>query len=154
MKKQKFIPGAIVRIEIDGLYHVYGRLLKKPYIEFYDSRSNEDQIDLEEVVKKPVLFTLCVYDDAVTKGRWKIVGKALVKSDDMKIPLMFMQKPIPPYDCSVIDAFGNKTKSSIDQCRGLERVAAWEPEHVEERLRDFYLGNSNRWVELLKLKEV
>jgi hypothetical protein len=45
------------------------------------------------------------------------------------------------------------TPVSIDKCRGLERSAIWEPEHVEERLSDHYAGKVNRWAESLKLIE-
>lgn len=38
-------------------------------------------------------------------------------------------------------------------CEGLERAAVWEPEHVEERLRDLYVGKPNIWVEQLKIKD-
>ena len=37
-----------------------------------------------------------------------------------------------------------------EECVGLERAAVWEPEHVEDRLRDHFAGRSNRWVESLK----
>jgi hypothetical protein len=36
MKKQKYIPGGIVRIPLEDGYHIYGQLLVKPYVVFYD----------------------------------------------------------------------------------------------------------------------
>jgi hypothetical protein len=29
----------------------------------------------------------------------------------------------------------------------------WEPEHVEERIRDHYAGRANRWAESLRIQE-
>lgn len=31
------------------------------------------------------------------------------------------------------------------QCAGLERTAVWDPEHLEDRLRDHRAGRPNRW---------
>jgi hypothetical protein len=38
-------------------------------------------------------------------------------------------------------------------CAGLERAEVWDPEHVEDRLRDHRAGRANKWVESLALKD-
>jgi hypothetical protein len=153
MKRQKFVPGAIVKIPLDETYHTYGRLLVRPYVAVYDYRTDADQADLQEIIKRAILFIVCVYDYAITKGRWEIIGKVSLDSDNVEVPPQFIQDSYAPYNCSLIDALGNLTPATIEECRGLERSAVWEPEHVEERIRDFYAGKVNRWAESLKLKE-
>jgi len=153
MKKQKFTPGAIVKVQFEESCHIYGQLLMKPYVAFYDFKVSDDQSNLREIVEKPVLFILCVFDHAITKGRWEIIGKVSFEENNIEIPLQFIQDSYPPYNCFLIDASGNMRPASIDQCRGLERSSVWEPEHVEERLRDFYASRINRWVESLKYRE-
>lgn len=39
-----------------------------------------------------------------------------------------------------------------EECAVLERAAVWDPGHVEDRLRDHFAGQSNKWVESLRLK--
>lgn len=33
----------------------------------------------------------------------------------------------------------------------LDRAVVWEPELVEERVNDYYVGKENRWVKDLRL---
>jgi len=47
---------------------------------------------------------------------------------------------------------GHIRQASRAECEGLERCAVWEPEHVEDRLRDHFAGKPNVWVESLRLK--
>jgi len=41
--------------------------------------------------------------------------------------------------------------ASREECAGLEAAAVWEPEHVEDRLRDHFAGRPNKWVESLRI---
>jgi hypothetical protein len=152
MKRQRLKEGAIVKIPLQDGYHSYGRLLYNPYVEIFDYHTKEDVTNMDEIVSKPVLFTLSVYNDAITKGRWKIVGEKLY-SPDKKIPLQFMQDITDPKECHLIDALGNMRRVSLKECRGYERAVVWEPEHIEERIEDHFAGRSNIWVETFKLKE-
>ena len=152
MKKQRIKPGSIIKVQFDEHFHTYGRILIRPYIEFYDYKINSDILDLEIIISQPILFTLCVYDYAITKGRWQIIGEMPFIEADINIPLQFLQDPIDLNRCRVIDAFGNISPATINQCEHLEPSDVWEPEHVEERLQDYYQGKPNKWVESLKLK--
>jgi hypothetical protein len=44
------------------------------------------------------------------------------------------------------------TVGAREDCVGLERAAVWEPEHIEDRLRDHFNGIKNIWEESLKIK--
>jgi hypothetical protein len=154
MKRQRIQAGAVVKIPLGDGTHTYGRLLVKPYVEVYDSVTREEITDLESIVAKPVLFTVSVFDHAITKGRWPIVSKLPYDEETAELPLQFLQDVADPRRCRLIDAWGNITPASIEECAGLERAAVWEPEHVEDRIRDHYAGRPNTWFESLKLKEV
>jgi hypothetical protein len=153
MKRQRIKTGAIVKIPIEKEYHTYGRLLLRPYVEIYDGKTKENISRLEEIVSKPILFTLCVFDYAVTKGRWEIIGRTDFSENEVNIPLQFIQDPINPKSCQTIDALGNMEPASVEQCRKLERSAVWDPEHIEERIKDYYAGKPNKWAESLRFKE-
>lgn len=43
-------------------------------------------------------------------------------------------------------------QASKDEIKDLERAATWEPEHVEERLADHFVGRPNVWVERYKIR--
>ena len=153
MKRQKIKKGAIVKIPFDQQFHTYGRLLIKPYIEIYDFKTETDVLKMDEIIAKPVLFTLCVFDHAITSGRWEIIGTTMLDDAVANIPKQFLQDVGNYQKCRLIDADGNITAASIEECRELERSAVWEPEHIEDRIRDYYAGKPNIWVESLKLKE-
>ncbi len=42
--------------------------------------------------------------------------------------------------------------ATTGECIGLEAAAVWEAEHVEDRLRDHFAGQLNKWVEQLRAK--
>lgn len=44
-----------------------------------------------------------------------------------------------------------ETPASLQECENLEPAAAWDPGHVEDRLRDHFDGRPNEWVESLRL---
>ena len=47
---------------------------------------------------------------------------------------------------------GNVRAATRAECEGLEREAVWDPEHIEDRLSDYFSGKPNKWVDSLKLR--
>jgi len=43
-------------------------------------------------------------------------------------------------------------KGTRKESQGLEAAAVWEPEHIEDRLRDHFDGKPNKWLESLRIK--
>ena len=73
--------------------------------------------------------------------------------EELRLPLQFIQDELNPKNYQLYDPnTGQISKASKEECIGLERAAVWEAEHVEDRLRDFYSGVQNKWVEQLKIK--
>lgn len=46
---------------------------------------------------------------------------------------------------------GGEEPASRQELEGLEVAAVWDPEHVEDRLRDHFSGRPNKWVESIRL---
>lgn len=151
MPKKKPTPGTILKIPFDDTVHTYARVLRHPFIAVYDCKTSEDVTSLEEIIAKEILFVVAVMDRAVTGGRWKAVGALPLKDGEIPIPDQFMQDMFNPNNCQIIDSSGNVREATIEECEGLERAAVWEAEHVEDRIRDHYLGRPNRWLESMKL---
>lgn len=150
MRQQRTI-GAIVKVPLEDGFHTYARTLSDAAFAFYDSRTKEDITDLNEIISRPVLFIIGVYNSAVTKGRWLKLGKVPLESKFDTLPLQFIQDALDPTRFKIYDN-GIIRNATREECVGLERTAVWEAEHVEERLNDHYAGRTNRWVESLRMK--
>ena len=142
-KRQQRTVGAVVKIPLDAKHHTYGQILPEADLAVFDSRSVED-LPPTEVISRPVLFRLAVYNHAITRGRWLKVGAAPLRDEFQKPAVKFIQDPIKPT--------GETRRASRADCNGLERCAVWEPEHVEDRIRDHYRGVPNKWLQSLQIR--
>lgn len=150
-KKQREKEGAILKVPIDNHWHTYARIIVNKHHAFYDCKTDKD-MSIDEILKCPVLFILGVYRNAVTTGRWKIIGYYPLEDRFMEEPTFFMQDVLNPSNISIYNR-GISRPASAREVKDLERLAVWEAEHVESRLRDYYAGRPNIWVDSLKLKE-
>ena len=146
--RQRHTTGAVVRIPM-GEWHTYALMLEDPDIAFFDARSTGD-LAIGEVVARPVLFRLAVHKSAYNTGRWRKIGTAPVPEGLRGRVPRFMQDSINGR-LSISDDGGTTSRpATLDECDRLECLAVWEPEHVEDRLRDHYAGVPNKWVESLR----
>jgi len=141
--------GDIVKIPLGDGTHTYAHALQEASFAVYNCRV-ADELAVERVVNRPVLFFVAVMHHAVRKGRWPIIGHSPL-DDHLRRPPTFIQDPLNKNSFSIYEN-GQIKPSTREQCVGLERMAVWEPEHVEERIRDQYAGRNNKWVELLKMR--
>lgn len=88
---------------------------------------------------------------AVTGGRWKRVGHKSLSDAEARPPAKFIRDRLTPGRYRIYED-GKMREATRKECEGLEAAAVWEPEHVEDRLRDHYAGRPNKWVESLRLK--
>jgi hypothetical protein len=124
-------------------------MLESVDMAFFDARSTSD-LRIEEIVGRPVLFRLAVHKSAYADGRWPKVGSAPVPEGLLGGVPRFMQDAITGRLSISEDGGVTSRPATFDECRDLERLAVWEPEHVEDRLRDHYAGVPNKWVESLR----
>jgi hypothetical protein len=148
MKRQKRTVGAVVKIPFDGKWFTYGQILNDAEVVIFDART-DFELSTDEITNRPIICRVAVSYHAITKGRWLKVGKCPIGEE--------LKKPIPKYIQDILqpDRFeiyfdGIIRPSTREECIGLERAAVWEPEHVEERIRDHYSGKQNRWVDILQ----
>jgi len=149
MKSQKRVVGDMVRIDLGEGIHSYARVLDKDLYAFYDCRAQEDP-SIALIAANHILFKVAVMRYAITRGHWKVIGHAPLEAALLKPPLQFMQDILRPDQFSIYEN-GKMRSATREECLGLERVAAWDPEHVEDRLRDHYAGRPNKWVESLEM---
>ena len=148
-KRQRWSVGSVVRIELEGLGVAYGQMLQEPEYAFFAAIS--PSASLTEIVASPVLFRLWVSRRAHAAGRWAKLGTAPIAPTLAEPVLRFNQDPLDPSRIVLgYDGVSGRV-STAEQCRGFERAAVWEPEHVEERLESERLGQESAWARQLSL---
>ncbi|MGH0346523.1 immunity 26/phosphotriesterase HocA family protein [Sinorhizobium meliloti] len=149
-QKQALRQGDFLKIGMDDGTFCFARVLHEPYMAFYGLRS-EDERPIDEVAQSKVLFKLAVMNRAVTSGRWRVIGN-LPLEEELRQPVKsFRQDPITKKLSIYVN--GADSPATPEACANLERAAVWDPEHVEDRLRDHFAGVPNKWVESLRFKE-
>lgn len=147
-------PGQIVRIDLGDGAHSYAQVLTEPLLAFYDRVYEGSGPALEEIIALPVAFTLMVMNHAVKNGRWPVVGRAPIPPA-LDWPPPFCKQDAITGELSIYQEIPElaphyERPAAPAECKGLETAAVWDPEHVEDRLRDHFAGRPNKWVEQLQ----
>lgn len=144
--------GDVLRIPLGSEKFAFAWVLSTPLFAFFDyQQDGELSPAVDELVMQPIAFRIWVMDRAVGDGRWKRIGHAAVPSETALTPWFFKQDPISR-DLSLTQTGAEEVPASPEECRGLERAAVWDPEHVEDRLRDHFAGMPNKWVQSTNLR--
>jgi len=147
-KKVKRRVGDIVKVDLGNQSFCFGRVLDEPLLAFYDLKTDK-VMEIDDITRRPLLFKIWVMNHAITSGRWEVIGHRELEGF-LTEPTIFFKQDMMSKELSLYVA-GEEHPATRQQCKGLERAAVWDPEHVEDRLRDHYLGVSNKWVESMKL---
>jgi hypothetical protein len=150
MKHQRRIVGAVHSVPLEDGTYIYAVALPEADFAFMDTRSTQLS-NVSEVFSYPILFRVAVHKSAWKTGRWPKVGKVEISESVLAPQPTFIHDPLRP-DKFEIYLAGEIRPATKAECDGLECCSVWEPEHVEDRLRDHYEGKTNKWVELLHLR--
>lgn len=147
-RKQRRV-GDVVEIDLCDGFRAYARVLDEGSFAVYDCRT-ETEFPLDDILRLPVLFEVAVMRWAVTKGRWKVIGTAPIESAHSVPAPKFIEDQLNKGHFEIYE-HGKIRPASRAECIGLECMAVWDPEHVEDRIRDHFAGRTNKWVESLKM---
>jgi len=151
-KRQKRVIGSILEIELNNGFYSYAQIINAD-IMVYDLYIDKTLSDISVLQKTAPLFFIGVYDDIITKGKWIIKGELPVREEHQIVPHKFIQDAINADKFKLYKPnTGDITRATREECEGLECAAVWEAEHVESRIKDYYEGKSNVWLEQLKIK--
>ena len=103
----------------------------------------------ELLPESEVSFRIWVHKSAFNLGRWPKLGKLPIRPDLLESVDRFSQDALDPTKFSLWNGDRNWSVSR-EECEGLECAAVWEPEHVEDRIRDQINGVPNKWVESMR----
>lgn len=152
-------PGRVVRIDLGDGRCAYGRQLLGASVEFYDrSGKAGEKADLLDVVAWPVAFTLLVMNYAFRRqGGWELLDVVPLTDEERALTQRWAKQDAISGALSIYwsdpeTGTSGETPATLQECDGLEVAAVWDREHVEDRLRDHFDGQPNRWVESLRLK--
>jgi hypothetical protein len=146
-KKQKEIPGGVVKVKFDDNLHTYGRILKYGDLAFYDCKTETDIDNLNEIIRSPIIFKGMVNVEGVQYGRWPIVG-VLPLEDELQSTKYYTGEIGKPDLCIIIENGIFSFNVPKEQAIGLDIGIFWSPETVEERIRDYYTGKENITLKL------
>jgi hypothetical protein len=147
---QRRIVGAVLRVPIGEGIQCLALTLPEADFAFFGPAALVDDASAN-LFSHPVLFRVAVHKSAWSTGRWSRVARVEVPQDLLAPLPKFIQDPL---NASKFELYvGGEIRPAIRaECEGLERAAVWEPEHVEQRLRDHLAGVPNVWVEQLSIQ--
>lgn len=155
-KHVRRIEGSIVKIPVAAGKVAYGLILKEPLVAVFDRQFDEkESLDLQVLLDTPIAFELMVMNYAITRGRWVVVGRVAVP-DHFQTPPAFCKRDKISGKLTIyqeLEEFAPhyERDATLDECRGLETAAVWDPEHVEDRLKDHFAGRPNVWTKQLRI---
>lgn len=130
MKKKKLKLGDLYRIPITDGRFAYGRLFKEFTLAIYKDIF-EDVLILP--TNENYMFFVGVYKDLLQDGEWEVVeNRAFLTDDDAwGPPLCIIDKISGKYSMYLKGQIVPSTKA---ECEGLEQAAAWDRQHVVDRI--------------------
>ncbi|MVN79331.1 hypothetical protein GO988_23620 [Hymenobacter sp. HMF4947] len=139
--------GAVLEIDLEDGYFAYARILGGANYGIYDLYTPERILDIAQIIHRPIMFIVAVYNQAVNAKRWVKIGKSPLPVSLQELPFKFIQDGLDPESFRLYNPIsGAMTPALKEECRDLERCAVWSPEQVEERIRDHHAGRLNRYL--------
>jgi hypothetical protein len=155
VKRQQYTAGAVVRIPLTDGRNAFGRLLAgKPSTIMILSLivDNNEKPNKDVILASPPLFTVVLYLDVITKGKFEIIRTRQSGVEaHITIPAFFSQDMVNPEDCRIFWPDGREIRASPEECVGLERGAVWDAEAIVQRIEDHINARKNFNVELFKV---
>jgi hypothetical protein len=150
--RQRWADGAIVQIDLkDGTYG-YGVVIEYGLIGFFDYKSSNTEVNQDEILKSKILFKIWVIKYAVTQV-WPIIGKMKLSEEIKEEPKFFKYNSMH-HRYEIYSHDGKDIPTTWEACKDLECIAVWEPQHVRERLRDYFAGRPTYQVECFRSQHI
>lgn len=148
MKRQRRTLGAIYEVPLEGgKYYAYAQELLMNQSAFFDCYFTERITDLNVLQNCKIAFIIGVYNDIITKGIWPKVGKMPIRDELQMPPNKYVHDILKPGTFLLYNTMtGEMTPSTKEEVRGLEAAAAWDVNHVEDRLMAHFFGGECIWM--------
>jgi immunity protein 26 of polymorphic toxin system len=147
-RRKKMDSGNILEIELEDGSLSYGVIIKNPLLAFSSLTFNRRPEITSEIFKN-VAFQLWVMNSAIGKNGWPIVGSISVDELSINKPTFYRYDMISKNFYHYVDCVDD-IPSTKEGCIGLECAAAWEKNHIEDRLMAFKKGIECEWEKSLR----
>jgi hypothetical protein len=147
MAMRKPREGSLLRISLEDGTDAFARVLPNGQIAIYAHRVSRSDATPPDVFGSKPLWKLTVMKYALTSGKWRVVDFRPLEPE-LTSPVEYFMKDVFTGRFSIYrSSDGHIKDSTFEECRELEAAAVWDPEHVEDRLRDYFAGRPNAWAE-------
>ena len=139
--------GDFIAIPIDGAF-CFGRFLPKSGFAFYELRAKTVP-RLAEIEKSPILFILSVSFEAMTSGRWRMIGNKPL-GETLSVPVKYFRHP---RGSDYVDIYvdGKFQPYAGEDLTKMECLAAWSAKNVESRLKCHFNGTLDDQTEHFRI---
>lgn len=138
----------LIKIKLNNDYYGFALILDKTFITFFDYFTNKDEVNIESLIKKPILFTNAVsYKQALKSGEWKVIGQTKVEEAYFDKKPYYIQDPIEKdkFFISHPPDYSKMEEATKNECLGLEKMLVYYPEHVVDRLNHHFFNTKIKW---------
>jgi hypothetical protein len=143
--------GSLLRIDLKDGTDAFARVLANSQVAIYSHHvPHGSDVLLSAVYGSEILFRLTVMKSALVSGRWPVVDHRPLERELTSATEYFIKDKLTGQFSVYRSSDGSTRASSYEECKALEAAAAWEADHVEERLHDCFVGRTNAWVEQLR----
>src|SRR6266516_4218952 len=120
-KRIRRVVGDFLKIQLGDGWHSYARVLDEPSFAFYDCKTRKDLTE-DEIKKHSILFKIWVMNNAVTSGRWPVIGNSPLEESEKEIPAFFKRDALNPKSLSIYHK-GVEGRATLAQCSRLKCAA-------------------------------
>lgn len=150
MATRKPREGSLLRISMGDGTDAFARVLPNSQIAIYAHRTLQADVLSPGVFDSKILWKLTVMKSALMSGRWPVVDYRLLEPELLSPVHYFIKDRLTGQYSIYRSSDGETRQSNFEECKALEAAAAWEAEHIEDRLRDHFSGRPNAWTEQLR----
>lgn len=130
MKKRRLKLGDVYRIPLSNGTFAFARLFKEYTLAIYKTLSKDASLLPQN---EEYSFYVGVYKDLLQDGEWEVIeNRPFLSDDDAWAPPQCIKSKI--YEKYSLYIKGQIIPSTKEDCEGLEQAAAWDRQHVVERI--------------------
>ncbi len=143
MKRQKFIEGSFVEIQLSDTKKAIGRLLPNFELRVYNKVfESSENVDLDDLVNQEIFFEVGIFKWVITKGYFSVIGyKELSEAENANRKPKFWQDKYDMNNCILLYPDGREENVTPQECVGLESTGAFDDIGVVKRINDHLNGN-------------
>jgi len=143
-------PGDIFKIPLNDGSHAYAQWLSDDTARIFKAACKTD-VEIDEIIKLPVAFRVCVYKDTPGRYGWVKIGKASIPNEYSE-PQRYATKEIGTGELSIWDMAKDKEiPATRDDVQGLETLAVWAHPHIVERLEAELDGRESKYLKSISV---